>query len=111
VTYAIIKTGSDLSKLVVNLYNINFDIAKLIKINFDPFFININPVFFLTVFTIIVSITMIVIAKRLSKDKEKLPLAYIYYTLIYAPLFALWWVVSIYYKIFNKKVFWGKRWV
>lgn len=87
---------------------VNFDIFRF-DFNLDLFLININTVFILGIITLIVGILIIVIAVKVSKEKENIIFSYILYVIAYWFLFSFWWLVAIYYKLTGKKQVWGGK--
>ncbi|MBR9676822.1 glycosyltransferase family 2 protein [Candidatus Woesearchaeota archaeon] len=109
VGYSLIKLLSNQINTLVNWYNINFDLKSLLTFKIDFFLLSFNAVFVLILLSTLVGISMIMIAKFLSEEQTKIKFSYFYYVLLYSPLFALWWIVAIYYKVRNKKIKWGQR--
>ena len=108
--YTIYKFVDTAIKNIINLNAIHFDILTNIKnINFDIFFLNMSPEIILSFFLLIIGILTLIIAKKISKDKSNIGLSYVYYAFGYWFLFGFWWLVALYYKIFNKKLEWGKH--
>ena len=77
--------------------------------NLDLFLININTVFILGIITLVVGILIIVIAVKVSKEREKIVFSYILYVIAYWFLFSFWWLVAIYYKLTGKKLRWDTK--
>lgn len=104
--YLTIKNNYD---RLINLYNVNFDLTKMIRLNLDTFYLNHSPLMWIGLVALAIGITMIVLAKRLSKETMPLTSAYILFALIYLPLYAYWWVISVHAKIKHQDVGWKGR--
>ena len=87
---------------------VNFDVFRF-DFNLDFFLVNINTIFILGIITMIVGILIIVIAVKVSKEKEKIVFSYILYVVAYWFLFSFWWLVAIYYKLTGKKLLWDTK--
>jgi cellulose synthase/poly-beta-1,6-N-acetylglucosamine synthase-like glycosyltransferase len=93
----------------VNLYNVNFDVWHLLKINWDPFYIDQSPLMMIGIVSLAIGITMIYIAKRISKERQGLAWFYILFMFLYLPLYAYWWASAIKAKAFDKDTGWRGR--
>lgn len=92
-----------------NLMAINFDIMNLQWFRFELFFINSKPVALLGFFGLFITISLIILIKKLSSEQQSIIKSYIYFFLFYWILFAYWWSVAIYQKLTNKKTSWGHK--
>jgi cellulose synthase/poly-beta-1,6-N-acetylglucosamine synthase-like glycosyltransferase len=95
-------------KFYLNAQAVNFDIFDL-NFKIDLFFFNLGPIAIISIVGIVGGITMILLAKHLSKEKESIKYSYVIYVFIYWVLYAYWWLLAIYYKTFNKKLVWGSK--
>ena len=84
-----------------NFYNL--------KLKFDMFFFNLEPLVLISMFSLIVGIIVISIAKRYSKEKTGIKLSYVFFLFIYSLIFAYWWVVSGISKVRGKSIKWGVK--
>lgn len=92
-------------------YYINFDITSLLSFKFDIFFLNIDSMLILTLIGLAISITIICISKGLGNEKQKIKISYLYYLVAYWLFFSAWWIVAICYKVTNRKIKWGSRYL
>lgn len=115
VILAIIAVIWGFSKLTKNLFlafkdlrAIDFNILELMQ---TPrlFYLSTDPIFVIGMIAIFLSIFTILLAKVLSKEKQKIKISYIYFMFTYLLLFSFWWIVALYYKIIGKKIRWGPR--
>ncbi len=81
----------------------NFDIAAVKEALFNFFF---HPLIPLTLLSIILMVSMIVIAKKLSREKYSLKLSLLYFFIAYWFMYAFWWGIAIMYKVLNRSVSW-----
>ncbi len=108
--YVIINRASALRNSLQSLHAINFDLSTWQWFNLDSFFLNTSGPAMVGIIALLFTITLIVIAKIISKEKKSIIYSYIFFALFYAPLYAFWWLVSIWYVIFTKdKVKWGHK--
>lgn len=91
-----------------DLRAINFDLLSLLQ-KPQLFYISIDPLFILSIIAIALAITTVLIAKKLSQEKQKLKISYIYFMFTYLLLFSFWWIIAMYYRITGKKIRWGGR--
>ncbi|MBW2964611.1 glycosyltransferase [Candidatus Woesearchaeota archaeon] len=94
---------------LVNLYSVNFDVWKLIKFNLDPFYINQSPLMLIGLVSLAIGLTMIYLAKRMSKEKQGLAWCYVLFVVLYMPLYAYWWASAIRARVSDKDVEWRGR--
>ncbi|NQU78521.1 glycosyltransferase family 2 protein [Candidatus Woesearchaeota archaeon] len=93
----------------VNLYNVNFDIWKMLKIRWDPFYIDQSPIFMIGIVALTIGLATIYLAKTMSKEKQGLTTCYILFLVLYLPLYAYWWANAIWAKAAKKNVDWKGR--
>jgi cellulose synthase/poly-beta-1,6-N-acetylglucosamine synthase-like glycosyltransferase len=107
--YTIFKLFSDFSHDLANYLAINFDILPLLKFDLDFFKLNLSPLAVLSVVSLIIGITIIMIAKSWSKEKSNIKFSYLAYIIIYWFIFAYWWVAAGACKLTKQKIVWGKK--
>lgn len=107
--YTLYKLFSTLKENISNYIAIRFDIWPLLKIDLDFFKLNLSPLMVLSIISIIIGITIILLAKKWSNEKPSMKFSYILYIFVYWFIFAYWWVVAGIYKITKKKIVWGKK--
>lgn len=109
--YLIISTLFKAADEIAFLSSINFDFTSFYNINlhfFERFFFLLftNPVvIFLLIFMVVMRIYLGYAKEKIGKISGlfiNLPLFFIFF----AVLFGFWWVISIIYIIFNKKISW-----
>lgn len=93
----------------VNIYNVNFDIWRLIELKWDLFYLDQSPLMFIGMVSLSIGIFMIYLAKRLSKERQSLTTSYILFMLLYLPLYAYWWASAIHARVSDKDVGWRGR--
>ena len=110
-SYFFVEVIKEVRQEFIFLSNINFDFRNAFDINWyfleRTFFLFItNPtVLFIGIFVIIVGCYIYYASKKLGKVYGlaiNLPI----YFLLFAVLFGFWWIVSIIYLLFNRKVSW-----
>lgn len=111
VGYALKVLSRNIFNGVFNLNAINFDFIKLINFNLDLFSLTPGVIAMLTILSILLVASIIYIARAISNDKEKLAAPFLISLFLYAPLFALWWLVSFACTATGKKIKWsGSAW-
>lgn len=109
--YFIFKNLFRLKEELLFLSSINFDFGNLFNLNFyllERFFLLLvsNPiVIFLSFFIIVLGFYLVFATRRVSNVSNvfiNLPLFFIFF----ATLFGVWWLVTIFYSIFNKEIKW-----
>jgi len=109
ISYAIFKISLDNSKHLVNWYNINFDLSRILEWNLDFFYLNMDSTTVLMIMTFFFTISLIYLGRRISKDEMRLGFVHLLYFVFYAPLFAIWWTWALRYKATGKKIRWGNK--
>ena len=107
--YLVIKNIIEYSKDIINWYHIGFDFHNLFVFRFDWFMFTFRPLVVLAAAGFICGIVIILIAKRISNEKEPIKFSYLLYLVFYLFLFGLWWAIAIYYRITGKKIRWGDK--
>ena len=108
-TYVVTKWISDAYERFFNWYYIGFDLSYLFDFHFDPFFINTQAIVFLSIISLVSSLMVISIAKKIAQEKGSIKISYVFYFFVYWLLFGLWWIVALYYKVTGKKIAWAGR--
>ncbi|MGM5481162.1 MAG: glycosyltransferase [Nanobdellota archaeon] len=109
ISYAIFSLTREAITEISSLAAINFDLSEMSLLNWDLFFVNLEPYVVIGLLGLIVTIAFIVFAKRLSKDRPRRFWSYIYFLLAYWVLYGYWWTVSIYQAFFKKDRGWGHK--
>jgi glycosyltransferase involved in cell wall biosynthesis len=104
-----ISFSSDCHGHGVNLYNVNFDIWRLIELSWDPFYLDQSPLMLIGLVALVIGVLMVYLAKRMSKERQNLALSYIFFMLLYLPLYAYWWASAIHARVADKDVGWRGR--
>lgn len=109
--YLFINGVIKIHKEIIFLNKINFDFASLFNFNkyfFERFIFNIasnTVILFLLFFVIILWVYMRYATKKVGNVKG-LTITVALYFIFFALLFGFWWMISIFYAIFNKEVSW-----
>jgi cellulose synthase/poly-beta-1,6-N-acetylglucosamine synthase-like glycosyltransferase len=109
VTYSSYKMADTNYQRFVNLYNVNFDIWRLIEIKWDAFYLNQSPLMIIGLVSLILGILMIYLAKVMSKERQGLVFCYLLFMFLYIPLYAYWWAVAFHARMKGKDVGWRGR--
>ncbi len=108
--YLIINKINAVKNSFLSWHAINFDMSTWRLFHFDSFFVNTSGPAMVGIIALLFTITIIIIAKIISHEKKSILYSYILFSLFYAPLYAFWWLVSIWYVLFTKdKVKWGHK--
>lgn len=100
---------------IVRFFVTNFDVRIFYNFRWNDikeFIYNsiTNPFLLFTIIGLIFLFITLYIAKKESKSKESLILAYIYFVLAYWLVYSFWWLYTFVYKcILRKKIKWGNR--
>lgn len=109
VSYSIyVMIDKNYSRLV-NLYNVNFDIWKLLELKWDVFYLNQSPLMMIGLVALCTGIATVYLAKRLSKERQNIALCYVLFMFLYLPLYAYWWASAIHARVKGKDVGWRGR--
>ncbi len=109
VAYSLTLLAKNIFDVILNLSAINFDILELINISsfkLSAFYLP-SMLTMITLISFGTAILTVYIAKRMTDDKENLAISFLYSALLYAPLFAFWWSMSILYKMTGKSLKWA----
>ncbi len=109
VCYTLYLTFDTNWQRLVNLYNVNFDVWRLLKFNLDPFYIDQSPLMLIGIVSVSIGITMIYLAKRMSNEKQGLAWCYMLFAVFYLPLYAYWWASAIKARVTDNDVGWRGR--
>lgn len=93
----------------MNLYNVNFDIWRLIEIKWDWFYLNQSPLMIIGLAALTIGISMIVLAKLMSQEKQGIAWNYLLFMILYLPLYAFWWANAVHARFSNKQTGWRGR--
>ena len=94
---------------LINYHSIDFDFWSLLKLDIDPFFINLNTLTVIGIVALLGGIIVIWSSKIIAGEKRKIKLSYLLFMVLYWAFFALWWLVSWTYKATGKKVTWSHK--
>ena len=112
IIYYTIKTTNSAIKEFFYYKSINFDIFNQLNFNayfFERIFFQIvtnTAIWFLLIFVIIIFFYLRYATKKIGKN-ESLFINVPLFMVLFAVLFGIWWIVSIIYVIFNKKISWN----
>lgn len=106
VTYTFIET---FTLRILNWIAINFNFFELQWVNMDPFYFNTSPASLLGYIGLFISITVFIIAKKLSGEKRSIIFSYLVFILFYPILYPLWWLAALWCIITGKGVKWWHK--
>ena len=107
--YTLFTITKDIIKTILNYYNIRFDFLKIIDFKIDFFYLNMENYALLTLITLFIGIIILIVAKNIAREKQKIHYPYILYMLFYWFLFGFWWFGALFLKMFNKRIYWGQK--
>ncbi len=107
--YSIYKLIESTYKTIHNYIAINFDLLNMQWFQFEVFYISTKPVAILSILGILLSITLLLITKKLSTEQKSVIKSYAYFFLFYWILFGYWWALSVISKLRKKKVKWSHK--
>lgn len=98
---------------LIDLSIVNFDIFTMLKgirlsRYLDSFYI-FNDLTFFAALMLFLSISIVLIAKKFSFERETIKIGYIYYLLFYLPMYTYWWFRVFYFIATKKQVIWRKK--
>lgn len=113
-TYTVFKLVDTIRDELFMLGSVNFNFINAYELNsylFQQFFFTFfsNPLYVFTLFFIGVTLFYLHYARRKLLFKESLFFHMVLFLLIYGLLFSFWWVVSLLYILFNKRVQWRRE--
>lgn len=93
------------------IYNwgaINFSLEGILNYrpNFEWFYINTNPIAVIIFITFIISLSMVLIGRRLSEGKIKPSMDLVYYVIIYPFIAPIWVFRAVYNLVIGKRTSW-----
>lgn len=109
VVYMLVRLVDTNVQRFINLYNVNFDIRKLVYLRTDPFYLDASTLMFIGLIALFLGFTIMYLAKAISDEQQKIKWHYALFILFYLPLFAFWWVVAIFSKARKGAVVWTGR--
>jgi len=107
---AIWRGYQGISDFVNRLIVTNFDFFSFFHFSKpDLFYFQLDSIAILSLFSLCLGLFMVLYAKKLSEEKLHLPFSYILFLIAYWFLFAMWWIVSIFYKLTGRKTKWWHK--
>ena len=116
--YVFFRVLNGLKNEIVFLNSINFQFQDLFQTNMyflktfiSNFFLSIftNPVILISLFFITLLYFYLSFARKNMEFHDRIKLNLIIFVIFFSALFAFWWMVSIFYVIFDKEVVWKIR--
>ncbi len=109
--YLVLKTLSKVRAELLDMNSINFQFNGLFEINkftLERIFILLfsSKIFLLTILFISLLWCYMMFAKKNMKYSEGVKINFFLFAFFYSILFSFWWIVSLIYVAFNKKVAW-----
>ena len=113
-SYIVIRTLTNVKNDLLSMQAINFRFNDYFEFNdyiIKNFIYNIfsSPVFLLSLILICLIAFYLTFSRRHIKFKERMKGSFILFILFYSLLFAFWWLSSIIYLIFNRKIKWREE--
>ncbi len=108
-TYTITKLSLSLLDEYYVLRSTGFDLTRYLKINFDFFYINENPIFILAVASLLITLFSLYLVKKHAEEKKPILASFMIFTFTYIYLYAFWWCSAIYHRVSGKKIRWGDK--
>ena len=111
-SYMVIRSIFNLVREIQLLQSINFNLDtlkfELNKLSLERIVFSLvtSPVIYFFVIFMIILISYMFFAKKYVKEYSSVRLSIIFFIVFYSFLFAFWWLVSIFYVAFNRKVVW-----
>ncbi len=102
-------TSKIIRSIIQNFHNFNaigFDVFRNLDIKVNAFYISLTPAIILTILSILTGIIVVVLAKRLSKEKTSIKVSYIPYMVFYWFFFGFCWILAGVFKIIRKRPVW-----
>ena len=96
---------------ILNFYSIGFDASYWFDFTFDPFNINMAATIILPAILVICSVVFVYLCKKYSKERQKVAEPFVLSFFTYWFFIATIWISAIYYKVSNKKIKWGSRYL
>lgn len=104
-----------LSARLLNEYYVlrstGFDLTQYLRVNFDIFYINLNPIFLLGIASLLLALFSMHLVKRHSEEKRPILASFVIFLFTYIYLYAFWWVSAIYHRLSGKKIKWGNKYL
>ncbi|MBU0757287.1 MAG: glycosyltransferase family 2 protein [Nanoarchaeota archaeon] len=97
-----------LFKKIISYAIINFDIIRLMKLEFDIFYLSVSATTIISLVLVMFSILIYVLAYRMAKSESSL-ISYVSFSLIYSVLFGFWWFSTLFHVIANRNIGWGHK--
>lgn len=107
--YTLYSLADEMWRRWLNLMAVDFDIWRMINFHFDSFYVNTTSVMVLSLVTLVISLFLIWLAKRMSEEKEPIKWSYCLFFLFYWLFFGYWWARAILAAVFRTKVRWGHK--
>ena len=109
--YGLVKFSQVFIQNISNFYSIGFDASYWFDFTFDYFNINTAATIILPSILIICSAFFIYLCKKYSKERQKVAEPFVLSFFTYWFFVAAIWISAIYYKVSNKKIKWGSRYL
>lgn len=113
-SYMIVKIALKIKDEIASLNSINFEFADYIELNKfvlerTYYMLFSSKIFLLSILFIVLLTSYMYYAKKNLKFKDGIKFSFILFMVFYSMLFALWWIVSFFYVLLNKKVVWREQ--
>lgn len=104
----ITSTGIKIKTWFLNWRSINFDFGlfNTSHLNLEWFYVQTNIITFITVLSLILTVILILIGRKISEGKIKIKMDLFYFFIIYPFIAPIWLAKSVYNMVTSKKTVW-----
>lgn len=107
--YTLFKLSESAFNFFKYFHTLGWDYFRLLNFRIDPFFFNMDGITLLSIVTIIISVTIIVIANRMSQGNKNLAIRFFLYSIMYWFFFGFWWLTAFFVRVSGIRMKWGHR--
>ncbi len=112
--FAVFRTFNNLKDDLQSFRDINFRFADSFDLNsyvFKTFIYQLfsSPVFLISSCFILLLIFYMIFSRKQMKYREGIKVNFVLFIFLYTLLYSFWWVCSVFYVMFNKKVVWREE--
>jgi len=96
------------SHTLSTMFALGWDYFRLFNFKPDMFTI-LSDTTLLAIFTILMSVIIIIVANKMSQNKNSIAIRFVLFSMFYWVFFGLWWFLALMYRFTGKKLRWGHR--
>ena len=102
------RVASKIKNWILNLQAINFDFHPLrnFHFHFEWFYLNTNVVTLITILTLIITVSLVLLGRKISEGRIKPRIEILYFFIIYPLIAPLWLAKSVYNVLISKSTVW-----